>query len=94
MSGSNLLHLNPDMESSRKVFDELSEVNAFISNIIEDCLVAITLIFHVTNFHLQPQSLCNLPAFNHGLVLSCLCLMVFIHVGLFGNPVYPLDVVG
>ena len=82
------------MECSRQVFDELSEVYPFVGNVIEDSLVAIALIFHVADFHLQSQVFGNLPALNHGSMLSAFRLVVFIHVHLLGQSVHAFDIVG
>ena len=41
------------MEGIGKNLDELAEVHTFVSDVIEDSLVAVSLIFYITYFHLQ-----------------------------------------
>ena len=82
------------MERRSQVLDELAEVHALVGNIVEDGLVAVALVFHVADFHLQSQSLGYLPAFNHGGVLPTLGLAVFVHVDFLGNAIDALNVVG
>ena len=81
------------MEGGSQVFDQLAEIHTLVSNIIEDGFVAVALILHITDFHVQPQVLCYLTALNHGTVLTSLGLVVFIHVNGFGNTVDALNVI-
>ena len=81
------------MESGGKVFDELAEVDTLVSDIVEDRLVAIPLVLHVTDFHLQSQPLGYLPALYHGSVFPLLRLMVFLHVDRACDTVDTLDIV-
>ena len=81
------------MESLGENLDELSEVNTFVCDVIEDSLVAVALVFHVTDFHLQSEVFSYLSAFNHGVVFPGLSLPVLIHVDGSCNSVYPLDIV-
>ena len=60
-----LLHLDAHMEGSCQVFDELTEVHALVSDIVEDGLVAITLILHIANLHVESKSLSYLATLNH-----------------------------
>ena len=81
------------MESSGKILDELPEVDTLVSDIVEYCLVAVALEFHITNLHVEAESLGYLPALNHRGVLTGLSLTVFVHVHRLGLTVYALDVV-
>ena len=91
---ANLLHLYSHMEGLGQHLYELPEVYPLVGNVVEDGLVAIALILHVANLHLQSQVLCYLPALYHGVVLAALGLGILVHVHLLGKPVHPLDVVG
>ena len=53
LSCTDLFHLNAYMEGIGKNLDELAEVHTFVSDVIEDSLVAVSLIFYITYFHLQ-----------------------------------------
>ena len=81
------------MEGGGQVFDELTEVDALVGDVVEDGLLSVSLILHVANLHLQSQSGGNLAALNHRLVLACLGLAVFVHVHLACQSVDALDVV-
>ena len=93
LTDTNLAHLNPYVESSCKVLDELTEVDTLIGNIIEDSLVAIALILDITDFHIQTQALGNLPALNHRLMFAGFCLTVLVHIDWLSLTVDALDVV-
>ena len=82
------------MEGGSQVLDQLAEVHTLIGDIVEDSLVAVALIFHVANLHLQSQSLGNLSALYHRGVLTRLGLTVFIHIYRTGYAIHALDVVG
>ena len=94
LSRANLFHLNAYMERGCQVLDELAEVHTLVGNIVEDGFVAVALIFHVADFHVQSQVLGNLPALYHGTVLTAFGFVIFLHVHGFGNTVDALDVVG
>ena len=81
------------MKSLGKDLDKLTEVDALISDIIEDSLVAITLIFHITNLHLQAKALGYLPALNHRVVLTALGFVILLHIHRLGNAVDAFDVI-
>ena len=51
LSCANLLHLDAHMEGVSQYTDELSEVYTSVCDVVEDCLVAISLIFHVPDLH-------------------------------------------
>ena len=82
------------MEGGSEVLDELSEVDALVGDVVEDGLLSVALVLHVANLHLQSESLGNLSALYHRLVLTCLCLAELLHVALSCQPVDALDVVG
>ena len=62
----------------------MTEVNTFISDIIEDGLVAVALILDVTDLHLQAQVHGNLARADHGILLTGLGLLVAFHIRRFG----------
>ena len=82
------------MECVGQNLDQLAEIHTFVGYIIEDCLVAVALILHVTNLHLQSQVLCYLSALNHCGVLAPLSLAAFVQVGLARYTVYAPYLVG
>ena len=73
--------------------DKFSEVHTLIGDIVENGLVAVALVFHVADLHLQSQVLGDLPALNHRAVLTALGLLIFIHIHWFGDAVYASDLV-
>ena len=79
------------MEGGCQVFNQLAEVHALVGDIIEDGLLAVALIFHVANLHLQTQVLGNLTTLNHRLVLASLGLVIFVHVHLAGQAIHALN---
>ena len=89
-----LLHFDAHMEGSGEVFDELSEVYTFVGDVVEDGLIAVALIFHVTNLHLQAKAPGYLSALDHRVVLAGLRLTEFLHVYRLGDAIDTLDVVG
>ena len=93
LTGTNLLHLDAHVEGISKHLDELTEVYSLIGDIVENSLVAITLILYVSDFHLQSQVQGNLSALNHGSMLAALCFLAFVEVYLLGNAIDALDVV-
>ena len=93
LTRTDLLHLNPHVEGVGEHLDELSEIYTLVGNIIEYRLVAVALVFHVTDFHLQSKVFGYLSALNHGAVLSSLGLMVFVHVGWACYTIDALDVI-
>ena len=94
LTRANLLHLDAHVEGSCQVLDELAEVHALVGDVIEDGLLAVALILHVANLHVQTEALGNLAALDHCLVLAGLGLAELVHVNLAGNAVDAPDVVG
>ena len=82
------------MESSSQILDQLTEIHTFVGNIIEDGFVAVALILHITNLHVQSQTFGYLAALNHRGMLTGLCLLELLDVGLAGNAVDTFDIVG
>ena len=82
------------MEGGCKVFDQLAEVHTLVSNIVENSLVAVALIFHITNLHLQTEPQGYLTTLNHRGMLTALGLMILLHIHRTGNAVDTLDIVG
>ncbi len=81
------------MEGVCKHFDELAEVHTLIGDVIEYSLVAIALILHITDFHLQTEVFGNLSALYHRVMLAALGLLALVEVHLLGQSVDALDVV-
>ena len=57
---ANLFHFDANLKHIGKHLDELAEIDALIGNIIEYGLIAVTLILHVADFHVQMQIFGNL----------------------------------
>ena len=93
LSRTDLFHLNAHMEGIGKNLDELAEVYTFVSDVIEDSLVAVSLIFYITYFHLQSEIFGNLAALDHGAVFTALSLLAFVKIHLFGDTVDTLDII-
>ena len=81
------------MEGFSQHLDELTEIHASIGDIVEDGFIAVTLVLHIANLHLQPQVLGNLAAANHGLMLARLGLLVLLHIYRAHLAIDVLDVV-
>ncbi len=69
LTRSNLLHLYPHLESLGKDLDKMTEIYAFVGDIIEDCLVAVALVFHVAYLHVEFEILGYLAGADHRIVL-------------------------
>ena len=93
LSRTDLLHLDAYMEGIGKNLDELAEVHTFVSDVIEDSLVAVSLIFYITYFHLQSEIFGNLSALDHGAVFTALSLLAFVEIHLLGDTVDTLDII-
>ena len=93
LSRTNLLHLNPYVECVGKYLDELSEIHTLVSDIVEYGLVAVALIFHVTDFHLKSKVFSYLSALNHCAMLTSFGFIILVHVCWTGYTVYALDVI-
>ena len=85
---TDLLHLHADMEGLCQYSDQLAKVHALIGDIVENGLIAIALILHISDLHVQIQLGRNLTGLNHRIVLSRLCFAVLIQIALFGYAVY------
>ena len=81
------------MECVCQNLDELSEVHAFVGYVVENGLIAVTLIFHIAYFHVQAKFIGNLSTLNHGVVLACLCLIILIHIHVASKAIYALYIV-
>ena len=68
------------MECRSQVLDELTEVDTFVGNIIENGFLAVALILYVANLHLQTQPLGNLTALNHRRMLALFGFLVLVHI--------------
>ena len=84
LTGSNLFHLNTYPKDLCQYLDQLTEIDPFVCNVVENSLVAVTLILYISNFHVEPQAGCNLAGTNHRVVFLGLCLFVLLNVVGFG----------
>ena len=91
LAHANLFHLDAHVEEFGQHLDELAEVDTPLGNIIEDGLVAVALILHVADFHLQPQVLGGLAATYHGAVLAGFGFLVLLDVDRPGYAIDALD---
>ena len=82
------------MEGYCQVLNELTEIHTLISDIVEDGLVAITLVLHVANLHVETQALGYLTTLDHGRVLASLRLTPFLDVVLAGYAIDTFDIIG
>lgn len=57
LSRAYLLHLDSYLEGLGKHLYELAEIYALVGYIIEDSLVAVALILHVANLHVELEAL-------------------------------------
>ena len=81
------------MEGGCQILDELAEVHALISDVVEDGLVAVALILHVADLHVQSQTFGNLTALDHRGMLTGFGLFELLDVRLAGDTVDALDVI-
>ena len=58
----------------------MSEVDTVVGNIVEDCLLTVALILDVANLHVKVELLGNLAGTYHGIMLTCLGLLIFLHI--------------
>ena len=93
LAGTYLLHLDTHVESFGQYLDELPEVDTFVGDIVEYCLVAVALVFHVAYLHLQAEVFGYLPAFYHGLVFAAFCFAILFHIYRACQPVHAFYVV-
>ena len=81
------------MEGVGEDLDELAEIHTLIGDVIENRLVAVALVFHVANLHLQSEVFGNLPALDHRVMLAGLSLLAFLDVDGLGDAIHTLDLV-
>ena len=81
------------MESVCQHLYQLTEVHTLVGYVVEDGLVAVSLILHVAYLHIELQVLGYLAALYHRGLLTRLGLIVALHVAVFGKAVKALDVV-
>ena len=93
LARTNLFHLDAYVEGLGKHLDELAEIHTLIGDIVEYRLVAISLVLHVANLHLQAKDLGYLAALDHGGVLTAFRLLPLVEIHLLGNAVDALDII-
>ena len=82
-----MFHFNADTESFGKYLNQLAEVHTLVSNVVENSLVAVALIFHITDFHIQIQVQRNLAGTDHGRMFLCFRFVELLHIHRFRFPV-------
>ena len=80
------------MESVGKHLNQLAEVYAFIGNVVEDCFVAVSLIFHIPDFHIEVEVKSDLAGTYHRAVFTRFRLVILVHIHRFGFAVDALDI--
>ena len=80
LAGTDLFHLDADAEGFGQHLDELTEVDAGIGNVIKDGFVAVALIFHVADFHIQIEFLGYLAGTYHGVLFQRFGFLVLLDV--------------
>ncbi len=78
---TDLLHLDTNLEGFSQHLDKLAEVDTFVGDVIENCLIAVALIFYVADLHVQLEVSSNLTRADHRLVFASLCLLIAFEVG-------------
>ena len=53
LTGADLFHLDTYAECFSQYLDQLAEVHALIGNVIEDSLIAVSLVLYISDFHVQ-----------------------------------------
>ena len=94
LTGSDLLHLDPDAEFLGKYLDQLAEIHSFVSYVVEDSLASVALKLHVAYLHVQPEFGSNLPCPYHRTTLPGYGLLPFLQIQRTGLPVYLLEFLG
>ena len=82
-----LLHLDAHVEGIGQYTDELAEVHTPISDVVEDCLIAIPLILDIPDLHIQPQRRGNLSGLDHRRLFAQLSLLPALEVAGAGDTV-------
>ena len=90
LTRADLLHLYADLEGLGENLYQLAEVDTLVGDIIEYGLVAIALILHVADLHVEIQALGNFAGTYHGVVLARLGLLEFLDVGRLGQTEHTL----
>ena len=70
------------MERLRQHLDEFAEVHALVGDVVKNRLVAVALVLHVADLHLQFKLLGNLSRANHRVVFAGLSLLVLFQIRL------------
>ena len=83
-----MLHLYPDPELFGENLDELPEVHPSVRDVVEYGLGAVSLEFHVADFHLKPQFCGYLPGAYHSLLLAGYGYLPVLYVEGSGLAVY------
>lgn len=68
------------MEAVGEYADELSEVDAFVGDVVEDGFGFVALVFYVADFHVEMQVFRDFSGLEHGALLECFCFFPFFEV--------------
>ncbi len=70
LAGTDLLHLDTHLECFGQHLYELAEIDTLVGNIVEYGLVAVTLILHVADFHVELKARRDFTGTDHGVVFQ------------------------
>ena len=87
LASTDLLHLDAHVEGICEHTDELAEVHTSVSDVVEDRLVAITLIFDVPDLHIEAQRRGDLSSLDHRRLFTALGFLPALEVTRAGDAV-------
>ena len=90
--GTDLPHLDPDLEFFGHQLDHLPEIHPVIGSIIKNGFGVVALVLHIIDLHLEIQPLGDLPGTEHGVVLVLHSRDPFFNIGKPGSPVNLLHI--
>ena len=91
LTRTDLLHLDADTELLGKNLDQLAEIDALVSDVVEDCLDLIALILNVADLHIQTHLGSDLARTDHRVVFEGDGLLPLLDVVGLGLAVYLLE---
>ena len=84
LTRSDLFHFDAHLECLGEHFYELAEVDAFVGDIVEYGFVAVALVLHVSDFHVEVEVLGYFASPYHSVVLARLGFIVLVNVAGLG----------
>ena len=87
MASTDLFHLDAHVEGICEHADELAEVHTPVSDVVEDRLVAIALIFDVPDLHVEAQRRGDLSSLDHRRLFTALGFLPALEVTRAGDAV-------